>query len=170
MNNTPKIEKEIFENPTYKFHIRELARKTRLNPNTVITIVGRLNREGIVKRRRIKNITEVYANTDNKNFLRKKRLFNIGQLYSSGLVDFLISHFNNPEAIVSIGSYSRGEDIEKSDIDIVVITNKSSVANIEKYEKILKRGIHLLVMTYKDISKEFYQNTINGVILHGFLK
>jgi len=170
MNNTTRIEKEIFENPTYRFHIRELARKTKLNPNTIINLSRKLSKKGIIKKERIKNLVGIYANVDNKNFLRKKRLFNIQQLYECGLVDFLISYYNNPEAIVVLGSYSRGEDIERSDIDIAVITDKERVHGLEKYERILKRGIHLLVFRYDKISKEFYKNMINGVILHGFLK
>ncbi len=170
MNNISKIEKEIFEAPTYRFHTRELARETKLNPNTIINLIPRLNKKGIIKREKIKHMVEIYANIEGKQFLRHKRLFNIQQLYDSGLVDFLMSQYNNPEAIVVMGSYSRGEDVEKSDIDIVVITNKTNILDMEKYGKILRRKIHLLPLEYKKITKEFYKNLVNGVILYGFLR
>lgn len=53
----------------------------------------------------------------------KKRLFNLSEIYKSGIIDFLIKEYS-PNSISLIGNYSRGEDIEKSDVDIVVISDK----------------------------------------------
>lgn len=39
------ILKELFRKPDYKFHIRELARITKLNPNTIINLTNRLEKE-----------------------------------------------------------------------------------------------------------------------------
>lgn len=170
MNNKEKILKEIFENPTYSFHIRELARRTKLNPNTVINITDELKKEGVITKRRSKHLIEIKSNIEDKWFIREKRLFNLKQLYTSNLVDFLVDFYNEPESIVVLGSYSKGEDIEKSDIDIVIITNKKEMPNIEVFEKKLKRKLHIIAETYDSLSKEFYKNLINGVILYGYLK
>lgn len=164
-----KLMRIIFENPTYRFHIRELARLTKLNPNTIINISNALEKQGLIKKEKRKHLTEIYANIENKDFIIKKRIFNILQLYNSELVDFLIKKYS-PEAISVIGSYSRGEDMEKSDIDIAVISDKKESIDIEKFEKILNRKIHLLALNYKDISDEFYTNLINGIILYGYIK
>jgi len=170
MDNSYKILKEIFENPTYGFHIRELARKTNLNPNTIISITDDLKKKNLVIKRKNKNLVEVKANIEDIKFIRSKRCFNLKQLYDSGLVDFLIDFYNGPEAIVVMGSYSRGEDIEKSDIDVVIITPKKEAPEASMFEKRLMRKIHILVVKYQELSKEFYKNLINGIVLHGYLK
>ena len=41
--------------------------------------------------------------------------------------------------------------------------------DLSKFEKVLSRKIHLIVTNYNSISKEFYINLINGIILHGYL-
>ncbi len=170
MNNKEKVLKEIFENPTYSFHIRELARKIKLNPNTIINVAKELKKEYLVIKKKNKNLVEIEGNVEDKMFIRSKRLFNLHQLYDSGLVDFLIRFYNAPESIVVLGSYSKGEDIEKSDIDIVVITSKKEAPKTEIYERKLKRKLHLIANPYSSLSKEFYKNLINGVVLYGYLR
>lgn len=166
MNNNERILKVLFENPTRRFHIRELARITKLNPNTIL---NNLKKENIIKMEKKKHITEILADIDNKKFIIKKRIFNIFQLYNCGLVDFLEKEYPS-KAICVIGSYSRGEDIEKSDIDIVIITNlRDKYLDMNKFEKLLNRKIHLILTDYKNMSDEFYTNLINGVILSGCL-
>ena len=167
--NEQKILDEFFENPTRKFHILELARITSLHPNTVLSSLNNLSKKDMIKQERKKYIKEVYANAENKEFIIQKKLFNLKQMYKSGIIEFLIKNYK-PEAISLIGSYSSGEDIEKSDIDIVVITKIKEDSNTSKYEKILKRKIHLITTDYKEMSNEFYINLINGILLYGYLE
>jgi|TARA_Y100000310_G_C20599148_1_gene772072 predicted nucleotidyltransferase/predicted transcriptional regulator len=168
MNNN-KILKEIYLKPSYGFHIRELARKTNLNPNTVSKICDDLKKEKIIFKEKKKNIVEVRADLESLEFIRKKRLFNLDLIYSSGLIDFLIKNYS-PSAIVLIGSFSRGEDLERSDIDLVVLTNKKERKNLVKFENKLERNIQLLLSDLKNVSSEFINNVANGIVLHGYLR
>ncbi|HJX50473.1 MAG TPA: nucleotidyltransferase domain-containing protein [Candidatus Nanoarchaeia archaeon] len=167
-NNKSRILKEIFSKPTYKFHIRELAKITNLNPNTIINITESLVKEDILIQEKKKHITEISFNFDNPKAVIRKRLSNIEQLYSSGLIEHLTSKLN-PELISAIGSYSKGEDIEKSDIDIVIIADKEEYPDLSRYEKSINRKIHLIITHYKKMSDEFYTNLINGLILYGYI-
>ena len=167
--NKEKVLKELFIRPTYIFHIRELARLTKLNPNTVTNIIKALEKEGVVRKKKKKHIVEVILNIENKKTVWRKRIFNIAQLYNSGIVEFLAEKYS-PASISLIGSYSRGEDIEKSDIDIVVITQKKETADIKKFEKTLNKSIHLLLISREKMSEEFFNNLINGVVLYGAVK
>jgi predicted nucleotidyltransferase len=132
-------------------------------------LVNLFEKEGIVKKIVKKNKSEVYLNLDNKSTIWKKRMFNLAQIYDSGIVDFLAEKYS-PLSISVIGSYSRGEDIEKSDIDIVIITNKKETMYLAKFEKLLHRRIHLIVAKRKDLSEEFFNNLINGIVLYGALR
>jgi len=167
--NYEKVLNIFFDDPTGRFYIREIARQTGLNPNTIINITQRLEEEGIVKREKKKYVVELFANLEGGNFKELKRLANFKRIYFSGIIKFLNDKFSS-EAISIIGSYSRGEDVKKSDIDIVVISKKEySSVNLTKFEKILNRKMHLVVTDYSKISDEFYINLINGILLYGFI-
>ncbi|MBR9701991.1 nucleotidyltransferase domain-containing protein [Candidatus Pacearchaeota archaeon] len=162
-----KILGVFFNFPLEKFHIREIARLSKLNPNTVLNVLRNLENEKLIIRKKKSHIVEVSANL-NEGFKRLKRINNLERIYESGIVDFLMEKFS-PEAISVVGSYSAGEDVESSDIDIVVVTKGNSEISLSKFEKFLGRKIHLIITDYKSMSEEFYINLINGVVLYGYL-
>jgi predicted nucleotidyltransferase len=168
MNNEEKVLNILFKNPTAKFHLRELARMSKLNPNTILNITKKLEKRGLLLKEKKKHLTEIYANIENKRFILEKKLFNLKQIYDSGIIDFLTNKYK-PESISLIGSYATGEDIEKSDIDIVIITKFKEDSNMTKYEKTFNRKAHLITTDYKEMSNEFYINLINGVLLYGYI-
>jgi len=168
MDNENKVLRFFFDNPTEKFHIRAIARALKLNPNTILNIISKLEKKGLLIRKKKNHIVEVSADV-NDDFKRMKRIDNLKRLYESNIIHFLEKEFN-PNSISVIGSYSTGEDIENSDIDIVIISNKNKhkEVNLKKFEKILFRRIHLIVTDYS-ISEEFYINLINGIVLYGYI-
>lgn len=180
-NKTDKTSREkilgiFFDHPTTRFHIRELARVLVLNPNTVSSAIKAIKKENLVVVEKKRHVVEVSANISAKEFIRGKRAYNFSEIYNSGLVDFLERHFSRDSlpdisSISVIGSYSQGEDIEKSDIDIVVIARGcgKKMPDLSRYEKELKRRIHLIVTDYKSMSEEFFNNLINGMLLYGYL-
>ncbi len=165
--NRDKVLKEIYEKPSYKFHIRELAKLTKLNPNTIVRITDLLVKDGIIIKEKRKNLSEVWANLEDQRYLLSKRLFNILALYSSGLVDCLIKTYR-PSSIVLMGSFSRGEDLEGSDIDLVVTSKTNKRINLDKYSGKLGREIQLLLVDEDRLSKEFVNNVANGIVLEGY--
>lgn len=176
-DNKEKIIETFFDYPTSKFHIRELARITRLNPNTISSAIKEINKEKLVNIERKRYIVNISANISSKDFARKKRIHNFSRIYNSGLVSFLEDYFSKDsipyiDSISVIGSYSAGEDIEKSDIDIVIISRGElkKMPDIIKYESKLKRKIHLIITNYNDMSEEFFNNLINGMLLYGYLR
>ena len=167
LTNKEKVLKVFFDNPTGKFHIREIARKTCLNPNTILNILDSLIKCKLLKREKKKHLVEVSA-LINQDFQRLKRVSNLQFLYDSGLVDFMVERLI-PESVSVIGSYSWGEDVENSDVDIVVISKKKEMLDLTNFEKKIGRKIHLIIADYETISEEFYINLINGVVLYGYL-
>ena len=140
-----------------------------MNPNTILNIVEGLVKRGLVKREKKKHIVELSANVDEKNFKILKRIRNLSKVYESGVVDFLDEMFDS-EAIVLIGSFSRGENVGDSDVDLVVISRKDyETISLGKFERRLNRKIHLIVVDYGKMSDEFYINLINGLILKGYI-
>lgn len=166
--NTGKVIKKLFEKPRYGFHIRELARMTGLNPNTISNIIKKIEQSGLVETEKKKNIVEIRLNYENKQTNYLKRVYNLKEFYDSGVLEFLIKF--DPRSVVLMGSYSRGEDIEKSDIDIVFVGECDKKINLDKFEKILKKKIHLIIAKTEEMSEEFFNNLINGIVVYGAIR
>ena len=96
--------------------------------------VDSLKKEGLVFVNKTKALTKVKANMENKGFTRMKRLSNLESIYTSGFVDYLLKELR-PLAIICFGSYSRGEDFEKSDLDIAIIKGLQKNLEVGKFEK-----------------------------------
>ena len=120
------------------------------------------------KKRKLDGIAVTDHNTM-KGALQLKKLNNLESIYNSGILEKLEQTFS-PESVSVIGSYSTGEDIEESDIDLVLISKTAGDISLKKYEKMLNRKIHLMVVDYDSLSDEFYTNLINGIVLDGFIR
>jgi len=166
-----KLKEYFFLNPTIKLRVRQIERELKVPLPSVIRYTKELEKEGVLKSIKIANITTYSADRSSKNYLLEKKLFNIHQLYASGLVDFLIEYFSNPVVVV-FGSYAQGEDTENSDIDLYIETPAKKKINLDEFEKILQRKIQLF--TYKSIheleNKELANNMVNGIRLNGLME
>ncbi len=169
-DNKQRLLTVLFAKPEYHFHIRELAREVKLHPNTVITITNQLQKETIIIKKKFKHLVEVFCDTDSMQYKRQKQLFNLAQVQESGLLDELVQFYHHPKAIILFGSFSRGEDLSESDIDLAVVTSLKDTPDLSAFKKKIQRSIHLLTLEYKDMSPEFYNNLINGIVLYGYLK
>lgn len=170
-NIKTRIAEYFFLNPSAKLRVRQIERIVRVPLPSAIRYTKELEGEGILKSSNIGNVKLYSADRISKAFLLQKRLFNLSSLYSSGLINFLIEELSNP-TIVLFGSYSRGEDIENSDIDLYIETPSKKKINFKKFEKGLQRRIQFF--KYKNIhevkNEHMANNILNGVVLNGFIE
>jgi len=162
-----KVLELFFENPRKELHLRELSRELGLSMPTIISSTDILAKEQLIVKKKGSVLTQVKANRDNPDFIRHKRVYNLERIYSSGIIDYLISEYNHPKIIILFGSYSRGEDIENSDIDIAVTTTKKMTLNLSRYEKIFNKPINIHEISLNKTSEEFRMNLANGIVLEG---
>ena len=166
-NNTiHRILKFFFQYPTREIHLRALARTLTLSLPSTLQYVKTLKKKGFVTTRSVGNLVLVRANLESEEFMWRKRLDNISALYESELIEHIRKTIH-PRVLICFGSYSRGDDIESSDIDIASIGGHSAGTLPEKFEKELKRNISLRTIDMNKISEEFRKNLYNGVILWG---
>ncbi len=167
--NVEKVMEVFFSNSNSKYHIRELARITKLNPNTIVSITNDLVKQGLIIKEEKKYLVEVSLNEESEKVKWKKRLYNLNKFYDSGIIEYLNESFNHPESIILYGSYSNGTNTKKSDIDIFVISKLKKEVNLSKFERILGSNIHLLVLPLEKISKELINGLSNGIVVSGYL-
>lgn len=165
---------ELFiKEPEREFHIREIAKIIKKSPTTVSKYAYELKKMGLLRSKNISNHILFKSNNENSQFKAIKRNYNLKNISSSGLTTHLEEELN-PEAIILFGSFAKGEDIPKSDIDIAIITPSKKESNLENFEKKLKHNIQLFLYSKKDIeemkkkNKELLNNLINGTVIYGF--
>ena len=166
----------FYSNPNREYHVREVARMTNLAPATASKYLDMFAKDSILLKRAERRHALFKANEESRLFKLKKTGYNVEKLQKSGLIDFLEEKLNYPEAVLLFGSYAKGENIEKSDIDLFVLTATKKVPELEKYEKLLKASIQLFLYDKKSFkemiskNKELFNNIINGIKISGFLE
>ena len=170
-NIKERIKEHFFMNPTKKMRVRQIERELKLPLPSVIRYCKELEKEEILKKETISGVSVYLADRVSKKFLIAKRLFNLNSIFESGLLDYMIKEYFNP-VIVLFGSYSKGEDIEESDIDLYVETPKKHEFKLQKFEKILNRRIQIFnYKTIKDLPNPHLRNNIiNGITINNFLE
>ncbi|MFQ6137174.1 MAG: nucleotidyltransferase domain-containing protein [Candidatus Hydrothermarchaeales archaeon] len=170
-NNKFKVLRQFFIRPTKEYYIREISRIVGLSPPGVMKILSGLEKERLIIKRKNAVTTNYKANLKNRDFIALKRSYNLYSIHKSGLLDLLIEFYDTPEAIVLFGSYAAAEDLEKSDVDIAVVTSKDEYPPLEKFEEEIFRKINIhLVKNVEKAEKEFINILANGVVLSGYLE
>lgn len=171
-NKSGMVIEYFLTHPTASVHVRLLARLVGISAPWVSSAVKQAAKQGILLIRKDKQRKEtiIEANRDNTAYLALKRWHNLYSIHASGLQDYLIQSYGRPECIVLFGSYSKGEDIEQSDIDIAVITKRKPAINLVLYEKKLGRTITVKTLSKDHIEKEFWNTLANGIVLYGYLE
>jgi len=163
----------IINEPEREFHVRELAKLVKKSPTTVSKYLKQLEKENILFSEKKLNHLFFKANTENQDFKNKKLFYNLIKIRKSNIIENFIKIYN-PEAIVLFGSFAKAENIDKSDIDLLIITPFKKEINLEKYEKILDHKIQLFINSKKDIeimkdkNPKLLNSFVNGVKIYGY--
>ncbi len=152
------------KNPSSSIHIRELARKLNLSPPNILNQVRQLLKENLLKSKKQGKNLIITSNYENDEFIEKKKWTNLFLLIDSQLIDEIKEKV---DTIILFGSFCRGEDTEKSDIDIA-IDKEIDIDKIEKYEDILNRKIQFHIID-KNISNNLKENIKQGALIKGVM-
>ena len=166
----------FFDYPERDFHIREVSKLVKISPTTVSCYLDSMRKEGLLECKKERGYFLFRANADNMNFKEEKKHHNIIRLINSGILDFLNKELNYPSAIILFGSFSKGENIKGSDIDLFVLSDCKKELDLSHFEKKLGSSIQIFVYGRKDFeslklnSKELLNSIINGTVMSGFIE
>jgi len=167
--NRYKLLRLFLDSPTESFRLREIARLTKISPPSVINYLKEFEKDGLIRRQIKREIPFYNSIRDNSNFILYKKISILFELNDSGLIDYLWDKLS-PEAIILYGSFSRGESIESSDVDLFILGKDKNI-DLTNFEKKLNKRIHILFKeSTKEIPNELKNNILNGVILKGYIK
>lgn len=168
------ILKWFFENPTGEYHIREIARLTKLNHMTIRKYLNNFVKEGLLIRKKSKLYISYSADFKDKKFLNLKIYYNLENLRKSELIEGLENFYDYP-TIILFGSYANATNTKESDIDLCIISNIKKEFKLEEYENILNRKISLYLFNEQEFKNmknknlELLNNIYNGIKLSGKL-
>ena len=175
--DSKNILKYFFDEPNREFHLRELAKISKIAPTSMGNYLNKFSKEALIEKKRERNFVLYRAKTENMIFKEMKRHYNIIQILKSGLIEYINEELNFPEVIILFGSYAKAENFKgESDIDLFVLSESKKQLDLKKHEKYLNAGIHPFIITKKEFesmkkkNKNLINNVINGIRLSGFLE
>jgi predicted nucleotidyltransferase len=169
-----RVAEMVFNFPSRSFHIRMLQKETGLSTTAVKDAVEKLAGYGIILVESTPVTTNIRANVGSEPYTFYKKMFNLYRLERYSFVSSL-KKLLRPSLISVYGSFARGEDTEKSDIDLFVVTSLEKGEDVERLEnvmeKTLQRKVDLKLSRSLDgLDSEFRNGLANGIVLHGYLK
>lgn len=165
-----KVAEMIFNRPNAVFHIRGLAKETGVSTTGVVYAVEELKKYDIITVEKTTITTNIRANLESEVYRFYKKILNLYRLERYLLIQTLRDAYR-AKTIVLFGSFSKGEDIEGSDIDILVLTNYKETIDLTVYGKMLNRSINLHILKSLEKSSSEFKNAVaNGIVLYGYLK
>src|SRR3989338_959633 len=163
------ILKLLFIKAGISLNQRQVSQILEVSPPAVMKALPKLEKGNFIKLQQDKETKRwsIELNRYNPRAMQLKRVDNLKNIYESGLADFLEKEFAGA-TIILFGSYSRGEDIINSDIDMAIVGRKDKLLDLIKYEQILERKINLnFYETFHKVHKHLKENLCNGIVLIG---
>ena len=156
LEDREKILRIYFENPGKEFTVREASSLTKIPKSTVHKILIEIKKG-------------IYF-SDELYFKNLKTNYYTNQLFSSGLIRFLIDNLN-PSLIILFGSFRKGESDKDSDMDVFVESQIKKEIDLKKFEKKIGHKIDLFVETsLEKLNSNLFNNVVNGIKLYGSFK
>ncbi|MBS3056954.1 MAG: nucleotidyltransferase domain-containing protein [Candidatus Aenigmarchaeota archaeon] len=165
----------FIEEPEKRFSVREIARLLKINPSTASKYLQILAKDGFLRKRKEFNCILYQADAESEKFKDIKIYYNISKIRNSGLIEVIEDELY-PEVIILFGSYAKGENTKRSDIDLFVLSESKKNLDVATFEKIFGSEIQLFVMNKKKVenikkeNKELLNNIMNGIRMSGFFE
>lgn len=135
----------FLENSTKKFSQVELIKKIKLSKTSAVKWLNRLNQSGLIKTE-TKGTNKIYE--INRENIIVKHLKKLNTLIKLNNLKDIENKFN--ASVYLYGSAARGEDVEESDIDILIIGRVKKEYIIQETNKLsekIKKNIKIEVLS-----------------------
>ncbi|MFH1053576.1 MAG: nucleotidyltransferase domain-containing protein [Candidatus Woesearchaeota archaeon] len=162
-----KLTEFFIENPFDEFYLREIAKRLKISPFAVKKYSEFLLKQGFINDKRKANLRYFMANNDSLFYKYCKVAYNIREIESSGLIDYLKENVAGISSIVLFGSLAKGNNNKRSDIDLIVIGKKRDL-DIFKFQEKLDAEINLHLFSWSQWNQNikrnsaFYYDVISG--------
>jgi predicted nucleotidyltransferase len=158
-----KILRLFYEDRNMPLHLRDIARKVKLNESTVSTHLNNLNKAGILKSQSDANLKKFYINKDKIPEIfplyDNDKLESLPVLRKDAIKLYIKKLEKKPLLLIVFGSTSKGTFRKDSDLDILEITSEKN--KDEKIEKYIEAQTGIKIQTFK-ISEEQFKEQLKS--------
>lgn len=169
----------FFSFPDISIGLNDLSTELKISKTTAKEIVLQFIEEGFLERKIFGKTWSITCNQEHPYNYTKKIVYNLAMVfeaYQEGLRDHILQIVGNAQAIVLFGSYRKGDDNEKSDVDIAVeVLDDTDLKIVELgripefgYRKNVSVNLHIFCRNKVDLN--LFSNIANGIVLEGFLE
>lgn len=180
----PKEEKEaylkilywFFSFPTREISLTDLSKQLDISKSTANRIVTIFEKEGFLIKEVLGKIWRIKCNQSHPHNITRKISYNLNMIYESGIIEEIHKLIPTPRSIILFGSYRKGDDTDKSDIDIAVEVLNNEDVRIHELGKLSQFGyrkdviVNLYIFSRNKIDLNLFSNIVNGIVLEGFLE
>ncbi len=166
----------FFSFPNREFSLNDLPKALKIAKTSANRAVTRLVKEGFLKVEVIGRVWRISCDQSHIYNYSKKISYNLMAIYESGLLEEVHRKIPNSRAVILFGSYRKGDDTEKSDIDIAVEIIGDNDLKIEPLGVFPAFGyrtnvtVNLHIFSRNQIDINLFSNIANGIVLEGFLE
>lgn len=163
----------VLADPSKSFSVRGLARESSISPGASRVSLDYMNEKGIVLLKIVGKTYQYKANLDSALCRQWKILFNLDKITESKIVEECLKKIPQINSILLYGSYAKGTNDKKSDIDLLMIAGKKPKTDLGFLNK-LGREVNISIVSLSDWKKKalqdkvFYENVVfDSIILFG---
>lgn len=178
-NNLFKVIGVLFSNKNLTYH--DISRSTKLSVMGVSKIINKLTEAGIVNVERIgrSKIPKLILNRNNLEIFVLVERFKFEEFVNKHkeLKGFLLTLKDSLDSDFSLifGSYASCEESKKSDLDLLIVSNKDNIENLNKAKSLLRIEVNPIFIKRGDFISQFkkghrlYRDIINGkrILING---
>lgn len=165
--------------PNMETGLNDLSADLGISKTTAKKIVDMLVKKGFLNKQVYGKAWRITCNNNHQYNFTRKIAYNLSMVfeaYQQGMREGILKLAGNAKAIILFGSYRKGDDNEKSDIDIAVeVAGDEGIQVIELgilpefgFRKNVKINLHIFSRNKIDLN--LFSNIANGIVLEGFLE
>ncbi len=172
-----KVLNWFFAYPNREIGLSDLSEALSISKTTSHRIVNQLVEEKFLNLEIIGKLWRITCNQQHNYNLTRKVGHNLILIYNSPIISIIHEHLKQvPRVIILFGSYRKGDDTDKSDIDIAVeIAGEKELEIVPLgilpefgYRKDVQINLH--IFSRNKININLFSNIANGIVLDGFLE
>jgi len=166
----------FFSFPNIEMSLNDLSQELKISKTTAKKVINNLVNEKFLIKQVLGKTWRILCDQNHYYNFSRKISYNLFTIYNSGIINEIHSKISNPRAIIFFGSYRKGDDTEKSDIDIAVEVLDDKDVQIVELGVMPKFGlrrnvtVNLYIFSRNKIDLNLFANIANGIVLEGFLE
>ena len=166
----------FFSFPQKEMSLNDLVSELNISKTTAHRVVESLVKEGFLRKEVLGRTWRITCEQAHVYNFSRKILFNLRMVYESDILTQINQIIPSSRAVVLFGSYRKGDDNEKSDIDIAVEVLDGEELRIvplgtfEKFGYRTKVLVNLHIFSRNNIDLNLFANIANGIVMQGFLE